>query len=327
MRLRAVWAALLLVAVGLAGCTTRNQPAAGPSGSGRLESVSPDPSPTAVPSASAPAGRGTPAGRGETLFYLSQGPSGGPTVLQAVTGTTVQRLASLPGIAMLSANVSPDGRLLSWVDEDATGDLMVASIDGTGRRDLGRAEGGSCRVPVWSPDSRKLMISLTDKRYLVDVATGTLTNGPKGDGCHPLWARDKISYGDGMGKVFLANPDGTGAWAIPGLGTGPAGSPRSLDFESLSPDGSRIVLDLHTGDMPDGDAARGLNANTVIDTRTGARVATPPLQQALFLPDGNLLVRNAGRLTELTPDGRTIRVLTEPAVAKDWVLLSYAPAG
>lgn len=320
MRLRSIWAALLLVAVGLAGCTTRNQPAAGPTGGGRLGSVSPDPSPTTVASAVAPAGRG------ETLFYLSHGPSGGPTVLEAVTGNAVRRLASLPGIAMLNADISPDGRLVSWVDQDATGDLMVANIDGTGKRDLGRAEGGSCREPVWSPDSRKLMISLTDKRYLVDLATGTLTDGPKGDGCHPLWARDKIAYGDGMGKVLIADPDGTDARAIPGLGTGPAGSPRSLDFESLSPDGSRIVLDLHSGDMPDGDAARGLNANTVLDTRTGARVATPPFQQALFLPDGNLLVRNAGRLTELTPDGRTIRVLTEPAAAKDWVLLSYTPA-
>ncbi len=128
------------------------------------------------------------------------------------------------------------------------------------------------------------------------------------------------------GKVYVANADGTGAKAIRSLGTGGAGAPRSSDFESLAPDGGHIVLDLHTGNMDDGDAARGLNANTVLDTRTGATVATPAFQQALYLPNGNLLTRDKGTLTVVSPDGRTVLTQTEPAAAKDWMLLSYAPA-
>jgi hypothetical protein len=322
MRLRSTCVVLTLVALGAAGCAQHPAP---PSSAG-LGTITPSPAPPA--SAPASAGPSAPAGLGGTLYYVSFDEKGGPSVLHGLIGGTLRTLASLPGTGYLTANVSPDGSLVSWIDDrTGAGHLAVARVDGTGRRDLGPVDGlGTCAEPVWSPDSRRLLIELAGKPYYADAGGAGLTAAPKLTGCHVLWSGGKLSYGDGAGKVYVANADGTGAQAIPHLGTGPAGSPRSFDFESLSPDGSRIVLDLHTGDMPDGDAARGLYANTVLDTRTGATVATPPFQQALFLPDGSLLARDKGTLTVVSPAGQTVLTKVEPPEAKNWMLLGYAPA-
>ncbi|OLB75506.1 MAG: hypothetical protein AUI14_20870 [Actinobacteria bacterium 13_2_20CM_2_71_6] len=321
MSLRTYRAVLALVAMAttgcsaLAGCSAKKAapPAGVPSTAAQLGTVPANPS-------------GGP-GLGGTLFYLERGQSGAPTVLHAVMGTTVRSLANLPGPAYLTINVSPDGRRLAWVDAgpNNVGTLYVTNVDGSGKRALGDADdAGACVEPVWSPDSRRLLVSMGGKLGLLDLDTGTF--GPtRLGGCHLLWSAKKMSFGDGSGHVWLVNPDGSEPQVVPKLG-GTPGGPRSLDFESLSPDGARIILDLHTGDTPDGDAARGLDANTVIDTRTGEKVAMPPFQQALFLPDGNVLLRNAGKLTVVSPAGQTVREATEPAAAKDWTLLSYTPA-
>jgi Tol biopolymer transport system component len=319
MRLRLTCLVLGLVALGAAGCGSHPTPPA----SAGLGTVTP--AATTAPSAGASPAPSAPSGLSGTLYYLSHDENGGPTVLHGLIGGTVRTLATLPSTAYFTVNVSPDGRLVSWVDDKSH--LYVANVDGTGKRDLGQADGvGYCTEPVWSPDSQRLLFWQNSKPYYVGAGGGARSAAPNLRGCHFLWTGTRLSYGDGGGKVFVANADGTGATAIPSLGTGPAGGPRSFDVESLSPDGGQIVLDLHTGDVPDGDAARGLNANTVLDTRTGATVATPPFQQALFLPNGNLLTRNKGTLIVVSPAGQTVLTESEPATAKSWILLGYAPA-
>jgi len=321
MRARTLLAALALV--GLSGCHPA-APKAGPtstssSAAAGLSTVAPDPSPSASP------GTG-PATLGGTLFYLAIDSSGG-TVLHAVIGDGTRTLASFPDLVPLAVDVAPDGQRVAWIQNAGTPSLVVANVDGSGRRVVGPTDADPCVDPQWSADSRRVLVTRSGKFGTIDVDSGTFAPLPKLTGCHPVWGRVSLAYGDGSGKVFVANSDGSGARAIPGIGTGTANRARSFDFESLSPDGTKLILDLHTGDMEDGDVARGLHANAVIDTRTGATVSTPGFDQGVFIPGGNLLTRRAGTLTLYAPDGHRLAQVTEPAKARNWVLLSYTAAG
>ncbi len=108
---------------------------------------------------------------------------------------------------------------------------------------------------------------------------------------------------------------------------------RSCDPFSLSPDGSKMAVDLHTGDTPDGDIGRNVFANTVVDTGTGAIVRLPvsgTVSAVLFQPDGGMLVRTTdggrNRLTLVSSTGSVTAQVTEPAAAKGLWLIGYAPA-
>jgi hypothetical protein len=167
---------------------------------------------------------------------------------------------------------------------------------------------------------------------ILDITTGTFTPLPTQiHGCHFTLSSDAtaIGYSDGMGRILVINPDGSGQRTVPGLGATPGQPPYSLDLESVSPHGERIALWWNDGSRPAGDASRGLRSNAVVDTRTGRKVQLPgsiaPVQ-VIFRADGSMVARveAAGRLqfVLISADGAVLARQDEPAQLKRMTLLT-----
>jgi TolB protein len=241
-----------------------------------------------------------------------------------------------------TANVSPDGRSVAYLDD--SGNVVVADRDGGNPRTVMKGSAGAGYEPAWSPDSTRVLVARVGIAAMVPgvvtVATGTFTalaHNP--NGIHYLWSADgrHLGYATGTCQLGEADADGGNAHLVPVLGSeDKATNPdrkRSCDPFSIAPDGSKMAVDLHTGDQEDGDIGRNLRANAVIDMRTGAVVplAVPgQVSAVLFQPDGGMLVRSGpsghGTLTLLKPDGTVGVQVAEPAVAADFALLAYTSA-
>jgi TolB protein len=199
--------------------------------------------------------------------------------------------------------------------------------------------------PVWSPDSDRLLTVYPSTNGLtlpgtvdVDMARFTpLAHNPHG--IHYLWSGDgrHIGFATGECRIGVADIDGGNTHLTPVLGDfSPGVNPqrkRSCDPFSISPDGSRMAVDLHTGDMVDGDIGRNLSANAVIDTRTGDTVHLPvtgTVTAVFFQHDGSMLIRthtsSGNQLTLVTPDGAVSAQVSEPASTRNLELIGYAPA-
>src|SRR5581483_1008740 len=93
------------------------------------------------------------------LLYL-QATAGRDGTVKLVSWTpghsTVTTKLSLPAEAVFNANVSRDGRWVSWVA--ANGDLHLHSLTGGGDRVLRHHVDGRTLEPVWGPDSARLLI-------------------------------------------------------------------------------------------------------------------------------------------------------------------------
>jgi TolB protein len=243
-----------------------------------------------------------------------------------------------------SANVSPDGTSVAFLDDNGT--VYVADRDGGHRRSVLTGGAGAGYEPVWSPDSKRLLTGRPlsggeggVQLGVVDVAAGTFTPLAEPlDVIHPLWTADgrHLGYSTGTCQIGVADADGGNARTVPVFGSNDASvNPqfrRSCDPYSISADGSLMAVHQRTGDEPDGDIGRDLVANAVIDTGTGADVRLPvtgTVNAVLFQPDGTILVRSgtgAGNtLTLLNPD-RTVRTtVSEPVGVHDAALIAYAP--
>ena len=191
--------------------------------------------------------------------------------------------------------------------------------------------------PVWSPDSRWLLTAQgrpgATTVVVVDVATGSVTPLPhQVPGVHFLWSADgrHIGYATGDGHLGVADADGGNARVVPLIGDqNPAVNPRyrrSFDPYSLSPDGKRMAVILHTNsDQTDGDIGRDFGANAVIDTTTGGDVPLPvsgDVVAVLFQPDGGMVIRT-GRLTFVNAAGTVTGQVDLPAAASGWRLFDY----
>jgi TolB protein len=232
------------------------------------------------------------------------------------------------------ATVSPDGLQIAYVDD--AGELIVTDRDGGQARSVLSGVVGLGFEPAWSADSRRLLVArLPDGGDgpviygVVDVASGVFTPlAEQIQGIHPLWSADgqHVGYATGTCQLMVADADGRNARMVPVVGDpDPAVNPQrraSCDPYSLSPDGLLMAVDQAVGDEPWGDIARGLAADTVVDTRTGAEVALPVSGQiwaVLFLPNGEVLVRSTDgdtfTLTLLNPDLSIKTQIPEPPAA------------
>jgi hypothetical protein len=296
-----------------------------------------------TPAAAAPLGAGltSPTSLGGTLFYYPQAANGEVPMTgwapEGVAGPTAM-VKLFVGDALSSATISPDGKRVAWVAsdyDDGTTKLFVANVDGSAKRMLLNEADPYCVEPTWSGDSGKLLtrpVAESSARSL-DVATGAVTAfATPIEGCHALWAADGKTIAFSLGPaITLVNADGSNRRTVPKLGAdgGPT-QRRSHDPMSLSADGRLLSLLVLTGDTPDGDVARGLTANEIVDTMTGATMAIPvpgDLRQAYFLPSGGAVVRvkgaNGFEIGLLGPDMKLVKKVSEPANLADMVLLGY----
>ncbi|MET7469046.1 WD40 repeat domain-containing protein [Micromonospora sp. NPDC005686] len=207
------------------------------------------------------------------------------------------RLLGVPyEAAVLNVAVSPDGKRVAWADE--AGAVWVSDLDGSGRRKLRDGLDNLCWSPVWLPNSQQLVVRVTagGDTGLLDASSGKFTKVTGLDGCHAVFAANgTLAFADGSdGTIVLTDRNGNGRRTIPDLGT--KGSRYvAFDLSSLSPDGRRIALFRIDRSGTYGDAARDLDVNAVLDTRTGKEVALPlegrQLRQVFFQPDGSMVVR------------------------------------
>ncbi|MGK5441130.1 hypothetical protein ACSNN7_04765 [Micromonospora sp. URMC 105] len=251
--------------------------------------------------------------------------------------TPVRRLALPTNAAQLNAAVSPDGRRVAWVDDEAA--LWTAALDGSGKRKLHDLVDGTCWSPTWSPNSRQLTVRVgaadgsPGKAGLLDVSSRAFTEVAGFEGCHPVWAADgTVAFADGTnGTVVVTDRTGTGRRTIPGLGS--KGSRYvCFDVAGISPDGRRIALFRIDRDKEAGDAARDLLVNAVLDTRTGKEITLPlggrELRQAYFQADGSLVarVRSGGRYTLILVDkaGKKVAEKAEPGSLASMQIIAAA---
>jgi TolB protein len=324
--------AALAAALSAGGCANGPQPATGPATSARPAAA------TAVvaPSRSIP-------GLPGTLYYLRETDEGADRLVRVTPGGN---RTVVSGDRAVYARVSPDGTGLVWVTDGA---LTVADADGRNpRKLLDNVAAGYGFDPVWSGDSTTLLTGVvppgadvtSDESTLVAVrvADGRVTPMPKAlaGNLSYQWSGDgrEVFFAGGECTVGHAHADGTARRTVPVLGsTDAAENPtvmRSCDVVGVNRDGSRIAVDLHVGDEPDGDITASTTADAVIDTATGALVRLPvrgTVRAAVFGPDGTLLVRSeaagARTLTLIDAGGAVLATVAEPTALKDDDLRDY----
>ncbi|GAA4573812.1 hypothetical protein [Planotetraspora kaengkrachanensis] len=233
------------------------------------------------------------------------------------------------GRPLTQVAVSPDGSRAAWILD---GELHVTHYFGAGRdvedrvvaSDAGIAP---CETPVFSPDSATVAYSVRSDSGEPAVATvavdgtGGRVVGPSEGICHLAWS------GDGR---FLAGYAGTteGVYLLDtttGAAHRAAGIELAKHVQSLSPDGGRVVVHRIGPEDPGGDGAWPPGfPPTIVDTRTGKKVAIPvggTLIGAMYLHDGRLAVRVKGSahntIVIVGTDGAVERRTGEPVRFKD----------
>jgi TolB protein len=318
-----------LIAAGCGHAAPRTGASAAPPGA-PTGAVTPAEGPTAVP-VQKPAPGPLPG----SVYYVGWGQRDLPVLRLTPSGPA----PVLSGGAGLTASVSPDGKAIAYVDGNAN--VVVTDQNGKHPRTVLTGGAGEGYEPAWSTDSSSILAvrgpgpGSAKTPGIVNLATGAFTplaHNP--NGIHYLWSADgrHLGYATGTCQIGTANADGTNARLVPVLGDpNPATNPdrrRSCDPYSISPDGTRIAVALHSGDDTNGDIARDLVADAVIDTRTGSTIALPltgTVTAILFQPNGDMLVRHDHHLTLVTANGTVAADTTEPTNYSGFGLLAYIP--
>jgi dipeptidyl aminopeptidase/acylaminoacyl peptidase len=243
-----------------------------------------------------------PAGNGQIVFE-----DGADILVANADGSGVHPLVAGPGSGQKPA-FSLDGELLAFLRKPPGSErwnLVVAASDGSAPRDVLVPDQGLEPVaepPAWSPDSRRVAITVLNRTsaaehaeiWLVDVVSGrhevflpeNLFSAEL-----PAWSPDggRLAFlgepaGEGVGYLYVANIDGSGLMRF-------ASRPSSFEtgFVQLprwSPDGSQIAFHY-------GDAGR-LDRDVVVvsvATRTERTLGGPATDDAqpAWSPDGTHL--------------------------------------
>lgn len=242
-----------------------------------------------------------------------------------------------PATGKYSADVSPDGSQVAFMDYTPFSSIYVANIDGTGFRKL-TPKGCGCSQwdPAFDPTGTKVVYGTRDGTAswleILDLATGKTTEvkdtrGPSKDLVPeaPSWSPDgthivfvRFAWGDReatMGRIhyWQGNPD----QALLQVATVDGGNVATIPTPDLvpgdphwSPDGSTILFTNAPMTIMGGDgenhsvwlvAADGSDLRTVVDTTGGVRQIMSS-DSATWTPDGRITL--GGDHWELiSPDG------------------------
>ncbi|HTV96702.1 MAG TPA: Tol-Pal system beta propeller repeat protein TolB [Steroidobacteraceae bacterium] len=218
---------------------------------------------------------------------------------------------------LMSPAWSPDGQNLAYVSfEDKLPSVYVQYLK-TGERRRVSAKAGVNQAPAFSPDGKKLALTLSTRDgnldvYVLDLTTNALTritDDPAID-TEPEWSRD--------GQSLYFTSDRAGGPQIYEVAATPGGHPRRLTFQGnynarprISPDGSQLAFVTQQNgafriavmDMKSGD----------VQVLTKGQIDVSPS----YAPNGAMIIyasrdRGRGVLALVSSDGRVQERLVSP---------------
>ncbi len=159
-----------------------------------------------------------------------------------------QRLILQSRFPLMSPSWSPDGQWLTYVSFENKRSAVYVQLVRTGERRQVSARAGINGAPAWSPDGKKLALTLGGSNgnpdiYVLDLGTQTLTritDDPAVD-TEPAWTPD--------GRSLYFTSDRAGGPQIYRIGVNPGDRPKRITFSGnynarprLSPDGTQLAM-------------------------------------------------------------------------------------
>jgi TolB protein len=219
-----------------------------------------------------------------------------------------QRLVLESRYPLMSPSWSPDGQWLAYVSFENKRSAIYVQLVRTGERRQVSARAGINGAPVWSPDGKKLALTLGGSSgnpdvYILELQTQNLirlTDDPSID-TEPAWSPD--------GKSIYFTSDRAGGPQIYRIGTNPGDRPKRITFTGnynarprLSADGSLLaVVTQDSGNYR--VAVQDLNSGTFRVLSKGHLDESPS-----FAPNGSTIMYseregNRGILATVSVDG------------------------
>jgi len=219
-----------------------------------------------------------------------------------------QRLVLESRYPLMSPSWSPDGQWLSYVSFENKRSAVYVQFVRTGERRQVSARAGINGAPAWSPDGKKLALTLGGSTgnpdiYVLELQTQNLqrvTDDPSID-TEPTWSPD--------GKYIYFTSDRAGGPQVYRIGVNPGDRPKRITFTGnynarprVSADGNQLaVVTLDSGNYR--VAVQDLNSGTFRVLSKGHLDESPS-----FAPNGSTIMYseregNRGILATVSVDG------------------------